>query len=232
MVLAKLVEDKINFLNNKILKDKHLDLTDLKKYETELLTYLSFYPLKDFCTKVPICEVTDSNGETIVRFALYPNGYSKLTIKEGNNPVKVLVETFSITKNHKVENGEIYLSDGEISNRFGFYRDELFLKFLKKNKIRYVRRDNPNKEYVIRQALLETGKIDETIKTDGTLTEINKVEDENLKGTSFYDISTTYRVDNAKWVVVYRSGHSGRLYTQEKNFLDFKIFNTKFSSPH
>lgn len=65
MVLAKLVEDKINFLNNKILKDKHLDLTDLKKYETELLTYLSFYPLKDFCTKVPICEVTDSNGETI-----------------------------------------------------------------------------------------------------------------------------------------------------------------------
>lgn len=171
------------------------------------------------------CIQKDSNGETIVRFALYPNGYSKLTIKEGNNPVKVLVETFSITKNHKVENGEIYLSDGEISNRFGFYRDELFLKFLKKNKIRYVRRDNPNKEYVIRQALLETGKIDETIKTDGTLTEINKVEDENLKGTSFYDISTTYRVDNAKWVVVYRSGHSGRLYTQEKNFLDFKILN-------
>ena len=60
------------------------------------------------------CIQKDSNGETIVRFALYPNGYSKLTIKEGNNPVKVLVETFSITKNHKVENGEIYRKDETI----------------------------------------------------------------------------------------------------------------------
>ena len=65
MPLAKLVEDKINFLNNKLLNEKNLDLVELKKYETELLTYLSFYPLKDFCSKVPICEVTNSTGETI-----------------------------------------------------------------------------------------------------------------------------------------------------------------------
>lgn len=65
MSLAKLVEDKIKFLSNKLLNDKQLDLSELKKYETELLTYLSFYPLKDFCTKVPIGEVKNSNGETI-----------------------------------------------------------------------------------------------------------------------------------------------------------------------
>lgn len=89
MTLAKLVEDKINFLNNKLLNEKNLDLVELRKYETELLTYLSFYPLKDFCTKVPICEVTDSTGETIE--VIQDGVITKYPfIEEGKTPVDPL----------------------------------------------------------------------------------------------------------------------------------------------
>lgn len=89
MVVAKLVEDKINFLSNKLLNKKHLDLVELRKYETELLTYLSFYPLKDFCTKVHICEVTDSTGKIIE--VIQAGTITKYPfIEEGKTPVDPL----------------------------------------------------------------------------------------------------------------------------------------------
>ncbi len=78
------------------------------------------------CTAKELC----IDGIHSMRYTLYQNGFAKLTLKTPNEPLRVINMGFVVKKGEIFGNGTLGLSDGFIDNRYTFFREESFQKFL------------------------------------------------------------------------------------------------------
>lgn len=154
-----------------------------------------------------ITEEKTEKGTITVRFTIYPNKKTKLTIKENKEPVRVLRKGFIESSTEKL-NGNIYLLGGEITKRYGYFRDADLKSFLKKHNLASISHKDPNTEYSLKTVDKPDFSRKDEISTDGKVAVIEtKQIEENIT-------ITKVNVTDATWAIVKINGKGGKLYTK------------------
>ncbi len=179
-----------------------------------------------------LCEAvrTYADGVHSMRYEITKNGFAKLTLKVRNEPVRTIRKGFVLPRGAKLADGTIGLSGGCVDDRYAFFRDAAFNKFLAKFGLTAVRHEDPNQSFVVRKARYGGGECNSDLITDGAKEEVSFDSgrtDEwraHNPGTCSYEWETTYRVTGASWLIHEVSKHEGDchryarvLYTQEKD---------------
>ena len=156
-----------------------------------------------------------SDGVHTMRYVIQLNGFAKLTLKRPRSKVETLRKGFVIPKGAKLSEGLLGLAGGYIDERYAYFRDGSFQKFLDNHGISAVKRENPNRSYRLRSAEYGGGKCRSSIYTDG------KVEKKEISGgrterwqqeipnTCAYEDEITVEVTGATWVLHKQSQHEG-----------------------
>ena len=161
-----------------------------------------------------------------MRYTLYKNGFAKLTLKTPNEPLRVIKMGFVVKKGEIFGNGTLGLSDGFIDNRYTFFREESFQKFLCKYGITAVLHEEPNRIFCFRNGESEDNSYYMNLWTDGYPVSIGKQEEVlNSFGKRFPGLVDCISVNDAKWTLTRRVIKSGNkkivsmnLFTLERNF--------------
>ena len=93
-----------------------------------------------------------SDGVHTMRYVIQLNGFAKLTLKRPRSKVETLRKGFVIPKGAKLSEGLLGLAGGYIDERYAYFRDGSFQKFLDNHGISAVKRENPNRSYRLRSA--------------------------------------------------------------------------------
>lgn len=174
------------------------------------------------CTAKELC----IDGVHSMRYTLYQNGFAKLTLKTPNEPLRVIKMGFVVKKGEIFGNGTLGLSDGFIDNRYTFFREESFQKFLCKYGITAVLHEEPNRIFFLRNGESEDNSYHMNLWTDGYPVSIGKQEEVlNSFGKRFPGLVDCISVNDAKWTLTRRVIKSGNkkivsmdLFTLERNF--------------
>ena len=174
------------------------------------------------CTAKELC----IDGVHSMRYTLYQNGFAKLTLKTPNEPLRVIKMGFVVKKGEIFGNGTLGLSDGFIDNRYTFFREESFQKFLCKYVITAVLHEEPNRIFFLRNGESEDNSYHMNLWTDGYPVSIGKQEEVlNSFGKRFPGLVDCISVNDAKWTLTRRVIKSGNkkivsmdLFTLERNF--------------
>jgi hypothetical protein len=185
-----------------------------------------------------VCEATRdySDGIHSMRYEIARNGFARLTLKVDGQPVRTLRKGFVLPRGAKLTDGVIGLAGGCIDERYAFFRDAAFTKFLAEHGISAVKHEDPNRDYVVRNARYGGGECWSRLRTDGKVEEVSydslRTErwHEECHGTCAYEGETTYRVTGATYVIHDQISHEGDshncfhiLYTLEKNVASLHI---------
>lgn len=168
------------------------------------------------CTAKELC----IDGIHSMRYTIYPNGFSKLTLKIPHEPVKVIKMGFVVKKGESFGNGVLGLSDGFIDHRYTFFREQSFQKFLCKYGITAVIHEEPNRIFCLRNGESEDNSYYMNLWTDGHFASIgNQTELLNSFGKKFPGLVECISVNDAKWVLTRRVIKSG-----DKEILSMNLF--------
>ena len=158
------------------------------------------------CTAKELC----IDGVHSMRYTLYQNGFAKLTLKTPNEPLRVIKMGFVVKKGEIFGNGTLGLSDGFIDNRYTFFREESFQKFLCKYGITAVLHEEPNRIFFLRNGESEDNSYHMNLWTDGYPVSIGKQEEVlNFFGKRFPGLVDCISVNDAKWTLTRRVIKSG-----------------------
>lgn len=107
------------------------------------------------------------DGTHSIRYVIQQNGFAKLTLKVPGSPVKTLRKGFVVPKGVKLLDGTIGLSGGNVDERYAYFREGSFQKFLDDHSITAVKREDPNRVYSVRNIRSGAGTCDSVLLTDG-----------------------------------------------------------------
>ena len=173
------------------------------------------------CTAKELC----IDGIHSMRYTIYQNGFSKLTLKTPHEPVRVIKMGFVVKKGESFGNGLLGLSDGFINHRYTFFREESFQKFLCKHGITAVLHKDPNRIFCLKSGESEDNSYHMNLWTDGHAVSIgNQTEMLNSFGKKFPGLVECISVNDSKWTLIRRVIRSGNkeiismnLFTFERN---------------
>lgn len=155
------------------------------------------------------CKATEFyNGEKVsMRYVLWPHGYARLTYKREWLAPMTKKNGYVVPKGVMIKDGVIGLSDGEIKNRFAFYRTETLQNALKKLGINKIRRQDPNKQYFIKNGCYFKGKNSMEIATDGICEQMffsngkTGIFEIEHPGEGYHETEEFIKVSDATWVL-------------------------------
>ena len=186
--------------------------------------------IKDDGTIVCDAKKEYKSGEYSMRYIIYPNGFAKLTLKAPGKKLETLKKGFVIPKGSKLTDGLIGLSSGPIYNRYAYFRDGSFQKFLDTFGITAVEHADPNGEYTIRHAWYGGGECSSYLLTDGEVESLEVDTGRSQKWsegpgyTCAHERDERTAVSGASWAIHQQTQHEGDkhncfkiLYTLEKN---------------
>ena len=157
-----------------------------------------------------------SDGKHSVRYAIQKNGFAKLTLKRPGEKIQTLKKGFVISKGHKLLDGTLGLSGGNIDTRYAFFRDSSFQKFLEEHNISSVQKEDPNNRFfTLRTANYGGGDCRSSILTDGIVHSV-KISygrtdqwEQDFPFTCSYEREELVSVEGATWVIHKQSQHEG-----------------------
>lgn len=173
-----------------------------------------------------------SDGVHSMRYIIKQNGFAKLTLKAPGKKLKTLRKEFVIPKGYKLSNGMLGLAGGKIDLRYAYFRDGNFQQFLDDHGISAIKHVDPNKDYLLRNALYGGGDCKSSLYTDGQkqllstdLGRSDKWFEETHGMTSATECEKLIEVTGATWALHRQSQHEGNrgsncfciLYTLEKD---------------
>lgn len=171
------------------------------------------------CTAKELC----IDGSHSMRYTIYQNGFSELSLKVPNEPVKIIKKGFVIKKGEVFGNGTLGLSDGFIDHRYTFFREESFQKFLCKYGITAVIHEDPNRIFCLRNGESEDNSYYMNLWTDGHAISIGKQEEMlNSFGKRFQGVVECISVNDANWALTRRLIKSGDKEVLSKNLFTFE----------
>lgn len=148
-------------------------------------------------------------GEKVsMRYVMWPHGYARLTYKRQHLAPITRKNGYVVPKGEMIKDGIIGLSDGEVKNRFAFYRTETLQNALKKLGVNKIRKKDPNDKYFLKNGCYLKGQNSMEITTDGICeqeffsngkTAIFEIE---FPGAGYYETEELIRVSNATWVLI------------------------------
>lgn len=170
-----------------------------------------------------------ADGRHSIRYFIEKNGFAKLTLKLPNQPPKIMVKGYVLPKGIKQFNGILGLSDGFIDERYAYYRDECLQNFMDEHGISFMKRQDPNQTFLVRNARYSEGRCSSVLFTDGNKKEFNcddcESPYEDSVSNAYFSESTSIKVSGATWVlhkqIQYEPNHNNcfsTLYTLEKDF--------------
>lgn len=173
---------------------------------------------------VAVCEREYSDGIHTASYTITPNGFAKLSI-ENPRGKKITRKGFIVKKGEPVV-GVVGLSGGYVDNRYAYFRDIYFIKYLEDNGLDKVVHETPNQEFMLynyRLAGLGNERHDKIIETDGEI-EICNIDDvgENEGWYDKYPNTSAYKqyvykiIKGATYAVVEKGGVTA-LYTLRKD---------------
>lgn len=171
-----------------------------------------------------------SDGEHSMRYVIQPNGFAKLTLKVPYDKVKTLRKGFVVPKGSKLSDGLLGLAGGYIDERYAYFRDGSFQKFLEEHGISAVKHEDPNQTFSIRNARYGGGECYSHLITDGKVEQqgynLGRTEswEESCPGTCAYEGNEYLKVTGSTWTIHKQTQHEGNshncfriLYTLEKD---------------
>lgn len=177
-----------------------------------------------------------SDGEHSMRYVILPNGFAKLTLKVPYERVKTLRKGYVIPKGTKLCDGLLGLAGGYIDERYAYFRDGNFQKFLNKFGITAVKHEDPNQKFSGFSNYSGWGTASQEVFSDGNI----EWDYEDAPGSreyfeqpgcnpNLYSGTTYHTVTNATWAIVetrenYRDNHNYAriLYTTVRNVMNLE----------
>lgn len=184
-----------------------------------------------------VCEATRdySDGKHSMRYEIAKNGFAKLTLKVRNEAVRTIRKGFVLPRGAKLTDGVIGLAGGFVDERYAYFRDGSFQRFLDRFGITAVKHEDPNRLFVVRNARYGGGECTSSLVSDGVVTEIGydsgrtEAWHEASPGTCAYEGETSYSVKSASWAIHTQRqderdsrNFSRILYTQVRNVAELE----------
>ena len=197
------------------------------------------------------CKTKDSTDKEL-EFIIYPNGFSKLILKQGEKTkktkktqktkktkktqktkkTKIIKQGYVINRKGELLDGFIGLTvGGKIEKRYAYFRTKKFQKFLSMHDISRIEKQDPNRSYITISAQGDEEGYFLDVITDGEIEKSSKDNAElwcDKKYSNF--VREVYTIKNASWVLTTEAKHNGKgkikrhsvLYTLEKDFNNLK----------
>lgn len=184
-----------------------------------------------------LCEATRdySDGIHSMRYEITANGFARLTLKVDGQPVQSLRKGFVLPRGEKLSDGTLGLAGGYIDERYAYFRDGSFQRFLDRFGITAVKHEDPNRLFVVRNARYGGGECNSSLVSDGVVTEIGYDSGrtdswhDSCPGTCAYEGETSYKVTGASWAIHTQRqderdchNYARILYTQVRNVVELE----------
>lgn len=176
------------------------------------------------------CKTKDSNDKEL-EFIIYPNGFSKLVLKQGEK-TKIIKQGYVINRKGEQLDGFIGLTvGGKIEKRYAYFRTKKFQKFLSMHDISRIEKQDPNRSYITISAQGDEEGYFLDVITDGDIEKCSKDNAELWCDKKYSDyVREIYTIKNATWALVTEAKHNRKgklkknsvLYTLEKDFNNLK----------
>ena len=176
------------------------------------------------------CKTKDSNDKEL-EFIIYPNGFSKLVLKQGEK-TKIIKQGYVINRKGEQLDGFIGLTvGGKIEKRYAYFRTKKFQKFLSMHDISRIEKQDPNRSYITISAQRDEEGYFLDLITDGDIEKCSKDNAELWCDKKYSDyVREIYTIKNATWALVTEAKHNRKgklkknsvLYTLEKDFNNLK----------
>lgn len=170
------------------------------------------------------------DGYHSMRYEIANNGFAKLTLQVGKGAVKTLWRGFVLPRGAKLTDGAIGLAGGYVDDRYAYFRDGPFQRFLDKFGITAVKHEDPNRTFVVRNARYGGGECRSGLVSDGVVTKTGydsgrtDVWHQSFPGTCAYEGEASYAITEATWAIYTQDRHEGDshnyariLYTQAQD---------------
>lgn len=176
------------------------------------------------------CKTNDSTDKEL-EFIIYPNGFSKLVLKQGEK-TKIIKQGYVINRKGEQLDGFIGLTvGGKIEKRYAYFRTKKFQKFLSMHDISRIEKQDPNRSYITISAQGDEEGYFLDVSTDGEIEKCRKDTAELWCDKKYSDyVRESYIIKNATWALVTEAKHNRKgklkkhsvLYTLEKDFNKLK----------
>lgn len=177
-----------------------------------------------------VCTSKNKNG--ILKFVIFKNGFSKLTLKQQWKKEKTLKEGYVIHARGEAINGFLGLSvNDKFKKRYAYFRTKKFQKFLSMHDISRIEKQDPNRSYITISAQGDEEGYFLDVRTDGEIEKCRKDTAELWCDKKYSDyVRESYIIKNATWALVTEAKHNRKgklkknsvLYTLEKDFNNLK----------
>ena len=176
------------------------------------------------------CKTKDSTDKEL-EFIIYPNGFSKLVLKQGEK-TKIIKQGYVINRKGEQLDGFIGLTvGGKIEKRYAYFRTKKFQKFLSMHDISRIEKQNPNRSYITISAQGDEEGYFFDVITDGDIEKCSKDNAELWCDKKYSDyVREIYIIKSATRALVTEAKHNRKgklkknsvLYTLEKDFNNLK----------
>ncbi len=176
------------------------------------------------------CKTKDSTDKEL-EFIIYPNGFSKLVLKQGEK-TKIIKQGYVINRKGEQLDGFIGLTvGGKIEKRYAYFRTKKFQKFLSMHDISRIEKQNPNRSYITISAQGDEEGYFLDVITDGDIEKCSKDNAELWCDKKYSDyVREIYIIKSATRALVTEAKHNRKgklkknsvLYTLEKDFNNLK----------
>ena len=176
------------------------------------------------------CKTKDSTDKEL-EFIIYPNGFSKLVLKQGEK-TKIIKQGYVINRKGEQLDGFIGLTvGGKIEKRYAYFRTKKFQKFLSMHDISRIEKQNPNRSYITISAQGDEQRYFLDVITDGDIEKCSKDNAELWCDKKYSDyVREIYIIKSATRALVTEAKHNRKgklkknsvLYTLEKDFNNLK----------
>lgn len=160
-----------------------------------------------------VCRVV--KGKEELRYTILKSGYSRMTYQKDDEPIKTIKEGYVISRGESINNGVIFLSDGEIKELHTFFRSEALHKFHLEYGIARIKKVDPNIQYFVKNAHcrrenendeINSGVFSELL-TDGKANKIAEIWtdteklNEKFPGCDVSELEEMIEIEGATWVI-------------------------------
>ncbi len=177
-----------------------------------------------------VCTSENENG--ILKFVIFKNGFSKLTLKQEGKKEKRLKEGYVIHARGEAINGFLGLSvNDKFKKRYAYFRTKKFQKFLSMHDISRIEKQDPNRSYITISAQGDEEGYFLDVRTDGEIEKCRKDTAELWCDKKYFNyVRESYIIKNATWALVTEAKYNSKgklkkhsvLYTLEKDFNKLK----------
>ena len=177
-----------------------------------------------------VCTSENENG--ILKFVIFKNGFSKLTLKQEGKKEKRLKEGYVIHARGEAINGFLGLSvNDKFKKRYAYFRTKKFQKFLSMHDISRIEKQDPNRSYITISAQGDEEGYFLDVRTDGEIEKCRKDTAELWCDKKYSNyVRESYIIKNVTWALVTEAKYNGKgklkkhsvLYTLEKDFNKLK----------